>query len=94
MNCIVCNNPIEQNIKESSFIYGGFELNGRPKQYCSKNCREFNKFFTAMSKRLDNMSPTYGAKRLLKGQFFKLANTIIIPVSKSNGTKLASAKKD
>ena len=71
-----------------------YELNGRPKQYCSSNCREFNKFFNAMSKRLDNMILTDTAKRLLKGQFFKLANTIIIPVSNSNGTKTSRDKND
>ncbi len=71
-----------------------YELNGRPKQYCSSNCREFNKFFNAMSKRLDNMIPTDIAKRLLKGQLFKLSNTIIIPISKSNGTKTTQDKKD
>ena len=92
MNCIVCNNPIEQNYNNSSLYK--YELNGRPKQYCSSNCREFNKFFNAMSKRLDNMIPTDIAKRLLKGQFFKLANTIIIPVSNSNGTKTTQDKKD
>ena len=91
MNCIVCGSPIKQNYNDTRF---GYALNGRPKQYCSQNCREFNKFFTAMSKRLDNMTPTNEAKRLLKGQFFKLSNTIIIPISRSNGTKTTSGKKD
>ena len=92
MNCIVCNNPIEQNYNNPSLYR--YELNGRPKQYCSSNCREFNKFINTMSKRLDNMTPTDTAKRLLKGQLFKLANTIIIPISNSNSTKTSRAKKD
>ncbi len=51
-------------------------------------------FINTMSKRLDNMTPTDTAKRLLKGQLFKLANTIIIPISNSNSTKTSRAKKD
>lgn len=85
MKCIVCGNPISYDCLDDCGYYK-VPL-GRKKDYCSANCREYNKFFNALQKRLDNMSPTDEAKRLLKGQLFRLANTIKIDNSRSFGTK-------
>jgi len=79
--CQVCGNDITD-----------FIVFSRPKYYCCDNCRNFNKYLNALTKCLDNMSPTVSNKRLLRGTFFRLANSLILPSNVSNGT--VSIKKD
>lgn len=64
MKCIICGKYINKTIGT------------KPKMYCSENCRNFNKFYNALQKTLDNMEATDKNKRLLRGELFRIANTI------------------
>ena len=71
MKCIICGkefNPF---------------TNGKPKMYCSENCRNFNKFYNALQKTLDKMEATDKNKKLLKGELFRMANTCLLYTSPS-----------
>ena len=63
-------------------------FSNRPKQYCSPECRNYNKYKNALEKILITLRPTKEAKKLLKGDLFGLSN--IVP----NGTTAAKIKND
>lgn len=53
---------------------------GKAKTYCNDNCRNYNKYKNALEKSLISLRPTKEAKKIIKGDMFRLAN--ILP----NGT--------
>ena len=53
----------------------------RPRQYCSDNCRNYNKYKNALETAIIKMDAIDGAKKLIKGDLFRLANIV------GNGTK-------
>ena len=67
--CEVCGNPKPDT---KSF---------RPRQYCNDNCREYNKYKNALENALIKMDATDEAKKMIKGDMFRLANIV------GNGTK-------
>ncbi len=60
---------------------------GRKKQYCTPSCRDYSKYKNAIEKILVNLDPTPEAKKVIKGDMFRLAN--LLP----NGTKSLNSKK-
>ncbi len=66
--CHVCGNTFDD---ES--IY-------KPKSYCSDNCRNYMKFKNALERTLLLLRPTKEAKKVIRGDMFRLSNSI------SNGT--------
>ena len=76
MNCPICGN---------NFIpYTA----GKIKTYCSVNCREYNKYKNALEKSLLALKPTKEAKKIIKGDMFRLANIL------SNGTNICSRENN
>ena len=61
---------------------------GKPKTYCSDNCRNYNKYKNALEKSLLVLRPTKEAKKIIKGDMFRLAN--LMP----NGTNFSSHNND
>ena len=59
--CAVCGNPLP------TAYY-------KPLTYCSPSCRDYAKFKTALQKVLVSIQPTRQARRLIKGDLFRLAN--------------------
>jgi len=57
---------------------------GKPKIYCSDNCRNYQKYKNALERILIALEPTKEAKKMIKGDMFRLAN--ILP----NGTNICS----
>lgn len=64
--CDVCGNPIE---KESKF---------KPIKYCSNTCGDFQNLKDAMERKLLMIRPTSKARKLLRGDMFRLSNSISI----------------
>ena len=58
----------------------------KPKLYCSDNCRNYNKYKNALERTLNALNPTAKASKLIRGDLFRLANTLSI------GTKSLQAK--
>lgn len=65
-NCQVCGNPIT---RKTSF---------KPRSYCSDNCRDFNKYKNAFEDKLLKIKPTKESRKLLRGDMFRLSNSISI----------------
>ncbi len=61
---------------------------GKTKTYCSDNCRNYQKYKNALEKSLLIIKPTKEAKRIIRGDMFRLANLL------SNGTKSLSLVDD
>lgn len=76
MNCPICGNPFNQYTQ------------GKNKTYCSDNCRNYNKYKNALEKTLLALKPTKEAKKIIKGDMFRLAN--LLP----NGTKCSSRENN
>ncbi len=83
MTCFVCGKPINQ---KNNVVMG------RPKNYCSDYCRDFQKYFNAMQKALDNIDLDNKHKRKIKGNLFRVANTITLPYSKTFGTNILAVE--
>ena len=49
---------------------------GRPKIYCSNNCRNYYKYKNALEKSLIALRPTKEAKKIIKGDMFRLSNLL------------------
>lgn len=65
-NCLVCGTPILNDTAP------------KPRTYCSPNCADFNKFKTAMLDRLLLISFTKDSRSLIRGEFFRISNSISI----------------
>ena len=59
---------------------------GKPKTYCSSNCRDYMKYKNALEKVIIALRPTKEAKKLIKGNMFRLSNLVL------NGTNSAARK--
>lgn len=59
----------------------------KPKLYCSDNCRNYNKYKNALERTLIALNPTAKASKLIRGDLFRLANSLRI------GTKSLEVKK-
>lgn len=73
--CHICGNEFS----DSSFY--------KPRFYCSDNCRNYYKYKNALERCLINLNPTIGAKKIIKGDMFRLSNFV------SNGTIVPGVKK-
>lgn len=62
--CHTCGNEI---IETSKF---------KPKLYCSVNCRDYMKYKNALEKVLLTLTPTKEAKKIIKGDMFRLSNFV------------------
>ena len=82
MNCPVCGSVIFQEGKGAHYA-----IIGRPKSYCSKNCSNFMKYFNAMQKELDSIQLDDVHKRKIRGELFRVANTLKLVPSRSFSTK-------
>ena len=56
----------------------------KPKLYCSDNCRNYAKFKNALEKSILLMRPCGDASRVIRGDMFRLANSVV------NGTNTIS----
>ena len=88
MKCLVCGNLVPCNIKG----YRGASL-GRPKTYCSDHCANYMKFFNAMNKELDLIDLDDKHKRKIRGELFRVANTLKLSSSRTIGTKMSRDEK-
>jgi len=61
---------------------------GKSKTYCSDNCRNYYKYKNALEKSIIGLQVTKEAKKLIKGDLFRLSNLL------SNGTKSSSIKSN
>jgi len=87
MNCLVCGKPIISNDK-------GYRCSfGRPKTYCSVHCANYMKYFNAMNKELDLIVLDDKHKRKIRGEFFRVANTLKLLSSRTFSTKMPRGKK-
>lgn len=59
----------------------------KPKSYCSLNCRNYMKYKNALERVLLSLKPTKEAKKIIKGDMFRLSNIF------SNGTVLPGTEK-
>ncbi len=84
MSCFVCGKPIKQNYVLTRF---GYELKGRPKIYCSDDCRDFQKYFIACQDKLFKIDLSDAFKRKIRGDFFRVANSLVLSSSVGFGTK-------
>ncbi|GEM_PF-2532185 len=89
MKCLVCGNPVPCNIKG----YRGASL-GRPKTYCSDHCANYMKFFNAMQKELDLIDLDDKHKRKIRGELFRVANTLKLSAAAHFSTKKPQGEKD
>ncbi len=61
--CVVCGSDVTQN------------STGRFKDYCSPNCREFNKYKSAFLTALDKIEfKDYSYIKMIKGDLFRVVN--------------------
>ena len=90
MKCFVCGKPIPQKFYETC---SGYVSVGRPKTYCSSSCRYFQKYFIAAQKALDGISLDDLHKRKIRGELFRLANTLVLSSSFDFSTKNAPVEK-
>lgn len=86
MKCLVCGKPINQNYVLTSY---GYELKGRPKTYCSDHCRDYMKYFNAMNKQLDLIELDDEHKRKIRGELFRVGNSLKFPTSVNFSTKIS-----
>jgi len=49
---------------------------GRPRTYCSDNCRDFNKFYDAMERNLARIQFSTESAKEMRGKFFRTRNDI------------------
>ena len=75
-NCPVCGNLFDEITLTKS------------KTYCSDNCKDYNKFKNALEKRLLKLRPTKEAKKIIRGDMFRLSNTL------RNGTDMTQGEND
>lgn len=52
----------------------------KPRSYCSDNCRDYMKYKNALERSILALNPTLEAKKIIRGDMFRLANLL------SNGT--------
>lgn len=76
INCPICGNNFSHYTA------------GKSKTYCSENCRNYQKYKNALEKSLIALNPTKEAKKIIKGDMFRLAN--LLP----NGTNTCSKKNN
>lgn len=88
MKCLVCGKPINQNYVSTCL---GYELKGRPKTYCSAHCRDFTKYFNAMCKQLDQIELDNEHKRKIRGEMFRVGNSLKFPTIVNSSTKTPQA---
>lgn len=74
--CPVCGNPIT---KVDKF---------KPSTYCSDPCRDYSKYKTALQNAILKIKPTSEARKLIRGDMFRLANLL------SNGTDSSGSKNE
>ncbi len=48
----------------------------KPKTYCSSDCRDYMKFKNALEKVLIALRPTIEAKKIIRGDMFRLSNSV------------------
>ncbi|MFT5874183.1 MAG: hypothetical protein ACI8WT_003143 [Clostridium sp.] len=48
----------------------------KPKLYCSSICRDYMKYKNALEKSLLALRPTKEAKKIIKGDMFRLSNSV------------------
>ena len=89
MFCFVCGKPIKQEYKLTRF---GYVHIGRPKNYCSDDCRNYLKYFNAMQKSLEKIDLDDKHKRKIRGDMFRVANTIKVSNSRSFGTNILAVE--
>ncbi len=59
----------------------------KPKLYCSDNCRNYMKFKNALERVILTLRPTKEAKKIIKGDMFRLSNLV------RNGTDMTQGEK-
>lgn len=67
--CNVCGNTFDNDCSH------------KPKQYCSSNCRNYMKYKNALERVLISLELTDEARKIIKGDMFRLSNLL------GNGTK-------
>lgn len=60
----------------------------KPKSYCSSACRNYMKYKNALERVLISLTCTKEAKKIIKGDMFRLSNIV------SNGTILSGTKNN
>lgn len=90
MTCLVCGHITPQVYTTTRF--GNF-VSGRPRTYCSDHCRNFMKYFNAMNKELDLIDLDDKHKRKIRGELFRVANTLKLSSSRTIGTKMSRDEK-
>ena len=73
--CEVCGNEFEDTSKY------------KPKQYCSDNCGNYNKFKTALENCIIQMEATKSATTLIRGDMFRFANLLSKRTKTKTGEK-------
>ncbi len=64
------------------------EVQGRPKTYCGKDCREAIKYLNAFKKKIEEVELSKEANRELRGDLMSFINTSLPPSRKTGiGTK-------
>lgn len=86
MNCLICGSPIKNKYNDN------YALVGRPKYYCSDACRDYYKYFNAFQKSLSQIKLDDKHKRKIRGEMFRVANTIKINNSRTFGTDILSVE--
>jgi len=66
MKCEICGNEIKESEKK----------NHRPKTYCSKECKNYSNFKSALEKSLMLIKPNKEATKIIRGDMFRLANML------------------
>jgi len=90
MTCLLCGKSVPQIYTTTRF--GNF-VSGRPRLYCSDECRNFQKYFIAFQKYLDQIHLDDIHKRKIRGELFRVANTLKLYSSRTFGTKTSRDKK-
>lgn len=90
MKCLVCGKSVSQIYTTTR--YGNF-VSGRPRLYCSDVCRDFQKYFIACQKQLDKIELDDEHKRKIRGELFRVANTLKLSSSRTFGTKISQGEK-
>ena len=75
MSCVICGSYVNQ--------VGSF----KPRIYCSDNCRDFAKYKNALERCILLLKPDTEAKKVIRGDMFRLANLL------SNGTNKSGVLK-
>lgn len=61
---------------------------GRTREYCSTTCQEFNKFKSAMEERMTKINFNGSSARLMKREFWILAQRVQVPYSDRKNKKV------